>query len=181
VVRVDRFGRRYGRDPWAPPRPTVAEVDEGHEYENATHVYRPGGPGEPDRVLVAAIELVSPGNKDRPAARAAFASNCVDLVRQNVCVSLIDLVTTMSFNLYAHVLGLMRKSDPTFSPIPPATYAATIRRAPVGVRYRLESWGFPMAIGERLSSLPISLTETTGFTLDLESSCEDVCRILRLP
>jgi hypothetical protein len=159
----------------------VAEDDEGHPYEYAAHIYRPGGPCEPDRVLVASIELVSPGNKDRPAARAALASKCVDLVRKNVCVSLVDLVGTMRHNLYADVLDLMGKADPTFSLTPPAMYAATVRRVPNGVRYRLESWGFRMAVGERLPSLPIYLTETSGLTLDLEASYEDVCRILRLP
>jgi hypothetical protein len=31
---------------------------------------------EANRTLVAAVELVSPSNKDRPASREAFATKC---------------------------------------------------------------------------------------------------------
>src|SRR3954467_9006932 len=36
--------------------------------------------------LVAAIELVSPGNKDRPAERRAFATKCASYLYQGISV-----------------------------------------------------------------------------------------------
>ena len=39
------------------------------------------------RVLVAAIELVSPSNKDRPDERMAFAAKCATLHRRTNCTT----------------------------------------------------------------------------------------------
>jgi hypothetical protein len=50
--------------------------------------------------LVAAIELISPANKDRPAARQQFVSKCAALLRQDVCVVLVDVIGSKDFNLY---------------------------------------------------------------------------------
>ena len=43
--------------------------------------------------LVAAIELISPSNKDRPEQRQAFAVKCASYLHQGVSLILIDIVT----------------------------------------------------------------------------------------
>ena len=43
--------------------------------------------------LVAAIELVSPANKDRPAHRDAFTAKCASLLQQGVGLLIVDIVT----------------------------------------------------------------------------------------
>lgn len=59
--------------------PVVAlEAEEEEEYEYELRVYD----AERERTLVAAIELVSPANKDRPRARNAFVAKCAELVRR---------------------------------------------------------------------------------------------------
>ena len=67
---------------------------------------------ERGRQLVAAIELVSPANKDRPENRRAFAVKVAALLQKEVCVSIVDLVTVRQFNLYADLLELIGGADP---------------------------------------------------------------------
>ena len=55
---------------------------------------------ERDRRLVAAVEIVSPANKDRPESRQLFVAKCFNLLRQDVCLSIVDLVTIRQFNFY---------------------------------------------------------------------------------
>ncbi len=91
------------------------------------------------RRLVAAIEIVSPSNKDRPESRRAFVAKAATLLQQDVCVSVVDLVTIRQFNLYGDLLALVGGSDPMLDPEPPALYAVTVRgRKRVG--RRPDSW-----------------------------------------
>ena len=43
--------------------------------------------------LVGAIELVSPGNKDRPAQRLAFVTKCQSYLAQGISLIVMDVVT----------------------------------------------------------------------------------------
>src|SRR5580704_12968629 len=79
------------------------------------------------RTLVATIEIVSPANKDRPEHRNAFVGKCAALIQKGVAVSIVDLVTTRHFNLYAEVLAFVGHTDPTLSDPPPHIYAASCR------------------------------------------------------
>ena len=63
---------------WAPARPSLAvetSLPDFDEYEVRIYDARRG------RHLVAAIEIVSPGNKDRPEHRNAFIGKCAALLR----------------------------------------------------------------------------------------------------
>lgn len=137
---------------WAPPLPTLTlELDptEFYEYEVLIFDQQRG------RELVAAIELVSPVNKDRPDSRPAFVAKCSALLQKKICVSIVDLVTVKNFNLYCEVLDIFGQSDPAFAPQPPATYAVTCRSHNLATRSRFESWAYPMVVGQRLPVLPI--------------------------
>src|SRR5215207_3920258 len=60
-----------GAAPWSPPAPTLTletDLPEQDEYEVRVYDARRG------RHLVAAIEIVSPSNKDRPESRRAFVA-----------------------------------------------------------------------------------------------------------
>ena len=69
-----------------------------------------------NRRLVAAIEIVSPSNKDRPETRQVFVAICEALLRRGVSVAIVDVVTEKNFNLYAELLELRGQCD---SPSPP--------------------------------------------------------------
>lgn len=57
--------------------------------------------------LVAAIELVSPANKDRPANRRMFAVKCASYLQSGVSVIIVDVVMQRSGNLFAELLDLL--------------------------------------------------------------------------
>lgn len=162
---------------WAPPEPTLdvdTDLTEQYEYEVLVFDESRG------RQLVAAVEIVSPANKDRPENRQAFVSKCAGLLQKRVCVSIVDLVTTRHFNLYADLLELMHRSDPALAPTPPSTYAVTCRGHKVGIQPRFQTWAYPLVVGQTLPTLPIWLTEDLWVSLDLESSYEETCRALRI-
>jgi hypothetical protein len=134
--------------------------------------------------LVAAVKIVSPGNKDRPESRRAFVSKCAALLRHDVSVALVDVVTIRPFNLYAELLAFIGQADPTLAAGPPPLYATAGRRksAPDSPRprSRLQTWAYPLAIGQPLPTLPLWLADDLAVPLELEASYEETCRILRI-
>lgn len=128
--------------------------------------------------LVAAVEIVSPANKDRPESRRLFVAKCSALLAKGVCVGIVDLVTTRRLNLYGDLLELVGECDPFLSPEPPPMYAVVCRFRRDGDKPRLASWLRTLAIGERLPTLPLWLSDNLFVPLELESSHEESCRIL---
>ena len=55
--------------------------------------------------LVGAIELVSPGNKDRPETRRAFAAKCVSYLTRGIGLIVVDIVTNRLANLHNEVMA----------------------------------------------------------------------------
>jgi len=162
---------------WAPPQPTLAvdtELAEQYEYEVKVYDQSRG------RLLVAAVEIVSPANKDRRENRRALVTKCAALLQQDVCVSIVDLVTTRNFNLYADLLALLDLSDPACVPSPPPVYAVTCRGRKTSQATRLEAWAYPLALGQPLPTLPMWLSEELVVSLELEASYEATCRVLRI-
>lgn len=82
---------------------------------------------EHGRILVAAIEIVSPSSKDQPATREVFVGKVATLLQQGICVSIVDLVSVRQANLYAELLTQLGRSDPSLGETPPHLYAVTLR------------------------------------------------------
>jgi hypothetical protein len=159
----------------APTWASEADVAEFDEYE--VQVY-----DDARHTLVAAIEIVSPGNKDRPEARAAFAGKVAALLRRGVCMSIVDVVTERRFNLYTDALDLIGLVDPTLAEPKPGIYAATIRKRSGATRKAIvDTWFFPLAVGQPLPSIPLWLDDKNYRTIDLEASYAETCRALRIP
>jgi hypothetical protein len=161
---------------WAPTRPTVllnSDVPTPPEYEVRVYDERHG------RRLVAAVEIVSPGNKDRPENRDAFVSKCHALLQQDVCVVIVDPVTDRPANLYAELAERIGASPPAVAGSP--IYAVSCRGIRAPDRWRVEAWEHVLAIGSPLPTLPLWLTDRLSVPLELEASYEDTCRGLRIP
>src|SRR5439155_20092179 len=77
--------------------------------------------------LVAAIELVSPANKDRPAHRLAFSTKCASYLAQGIALVIIDIVTTRQANLHDEMMHLLGHGDQYPLPGGTALYAAAYR------------------------------------------------------
>jgi Protein of unknown function (DUF4058) len=163
---------------WAPPKPTLTletELPDQDEYEVRVYDARHG------RRLVAAIDIVSPSNKDRPESRRAFVAKVATLLQRDVSVSIVDVVTIRQFNLYADLLDLIGGSDPMLGTDPPALYAVTARgRKRARERPVLDTWFDLIALGQALPTLPIWLDDDLGVFLNLETSYEETCRVLRI-
>ena len=153
------------------PAVVTLETDPPEEYEYEVRIFDL----ERDRELVAAIELVSPANKDRPPSRDAFVAKCAALLRQGVAVSVVDLVTTRRHNLYAQLMEFIGHPDRTMSVEGPPTYAASCRWVTRGTRARLEAWSYTLVVGESLPTLPLWLDNELVVPLDLEASYEKAC------
>jgi hypothetical protein len=162
---------------WAPPQPSLevqTALGDFDEYE--VRVYD----AQRERRLVAAIELISPSNKDRPEARSQFVSKCAALLRSGVCVVLVDIVTSKQFNLYSELLSLIGKRDPSLPQPPSSIYAVSCRWHPRGINYWLEAWNYDLSLDQPLPSLPLWLSESLAISLDLDASYEQTCRDLRI-
>ncbi|HTU16829.1 MAG TPA: hypothetical protein VMG10_02100 [Gemmataceae bacterium] len=127
---------------------------------------------ERGRQLVAAIELVSPENKDRPQKRNAFVGKCAALLQKGVAVSIVDVVTPRQFNLYAELLDFLGQNDQTLGETLPHLYAASCRWRPLDKRMLLQTWSHTLRLDRPLPTLPAWLTEKLAVPLDQEQSYE---------
>ena len=162
---------------WAPSRPTLA-VETGlpaaDEYEVRVFDTKRG------RRLVAALEIVSPANKDRPEHRRVFVAKCAALLQRGVSVCVVDLVTVRDFNLYADLLDLLGQGDPSLGTEQATLYAVSCRWRVRDGAGLLEAWNHPLAVGRPLPTLPLWLTDDLAVPLELEQTYEQTCRDLRI-
>jgi hypothetical protein len=157
---------------WAPAKPNLSvatSLSEFDEYEVRIFDHKRG------RKLVAAIEIVSPANKDRPEHRNVFVAKCASLLQQGVAVSIIDLVTVRHFNLYVDLLTFIGHNDPTIIDPPPDLYAASCRWIKQRKQALLEAWSHTLSLEAPLPILPLWLSSEIVIPLDLELSYEQAC------
>jgi hypothetical protein len=169
--------QQNGTDPvsqWEPESPALAvatTIDEHAEY--SVQIYDT----ERGRQLVAAIEIVSPANKDRPESRRVFVGKCAALLQAGVAVSIIDLVTNRHFNLYRDLLEMIGHQDSTMSPNA-NLYATSCRVFNQNGKMILQAWSHVLTVGKALPTLPLWLRGDLAIPLDLEKSYEQACEDL---
>jgi hypothetical protein len=96
------------------------------------------------KTLVGAIELISPGNKDRPEERRAFATKCASYLYRGVSLVIIDIVTNRRANLHNDTMRLMAAADEMTCPTTPACMRSRIGRC-------CETTNRPSTSGRRLA------------------------------
>jgi len=131
--------------------------------------------------LVGAIELVSPGNKDWPEERHAFAVKCASYLFQGVSVIVIDIVTTRKANLHNETMRLVNAPAAVALPAETDLYAAAYRPVLREDRPEIDVWPVPCALGSPLPVLPLRLTGDLFVPVDVEASYQEACRRRRLP
>ncbi len=167
-----RLPQGYVAAPTVHPGSQETEVPDYDEY--SVQIYD----AERGRQLVATIELVSPGNKDRPEKRNAFVGKCAALLQKGVAISIVDVVTPRQVNLYAELLQFLGQSDPSLGEPLPHLYAVSCRWRPQDKRMLLQTWSHTLALGQLLPTLPLWLTGQLAVPLDLEQSYEQACHDL---
>ena len=130
------------------------------------------------RRLVAAVEIVSPRNKDRSSSREEFVSKCHAMLQQGVCVVIVDPVTTRSANLYAELAARIGAKPPATAAEP--IYAVSCRSFYYRDRHRVQAWEHTLGIGAPLPTLPLWISDSKYVPLELERTYEETCRGLRI-
>src|SRR5947209_10092644 len=107
--------------------------------------------------LVAAIELISPGNKDRPTERRAFATKVASYLYQGISVIIVDIVTNRRANLHNEVLRVMEANESLQLPAETSLYAVAYRPLRRSHGDEIDLWRAPVALGAALATLPLGL------------------------
>src|SRR4051812_49259799 len=125
--------------------------------------------------LRAAIELVSPANKDRPGSRRVFAAKCAGYLRRGVSVMVIDIVTERLANLHAEILNALDRAEEPVWESPSHLSAVSYRGVLEADPPRLEVWPEVLTVGSNLPVLPLWLELDLSVPLPLEESYAVTC------
>jgi hypothetical protein len=128
--------------------------------------------------LVAVVELVSPGNKDRSETRHAFAAKCAGYLQEQVSVVVVDVVTARHANLHRELLEMFGRIPSETAA--PDLYAVSYRNRKTQGKWHLDLWPCALVVGGSLPSVPLWLDRQLAVQLDLENSYEETCRVLRI-
>jgi hypothetical protein len=161
---------------WSPPAPTLTMPTAFVETFEVQVFNTEEGPR-----LVAAIELVSPRNKDRAEARRAFAVKCASYLAQAISLIVVDVVTNRQANLHDEIVGLMPSGAAFAFPGTPRLYASAYQPILREEQEQLDAWLHPLAVGQELPTLPLALTAEIVLPINLETTYLEACRKLRLP
>jgi hypothetical protein len=135
---------------------------------------------EGGRTLVAAIELVSPGNKDRSTKRRLFAAKCATYLSRGVGLIVLDVVTSRQGNLHNELADLLQLDAAFRMPAGQSLYAVAYRPFRIGDDEKVEAWPTQLTVGEPLPKVPLSLGAEWCVPVDLEESYRDACQRRRL-
>jgi hypothetical protein len=120
--------------------------------------------------LVAAIELVSPGNKDRDDARRAFAVKCAAYLQRGIGLMVVDIVTSRQANLHDQLMALLGHTDGFTFPGPTPLYATAYRPAHREDRNEIDLWREALGVGQPLPTLPLAVRGLGCLPIDLEET-----------
>lgn len=124
---------------------------------------------EKDGRLVAAIELVSPRNKDRPSAREQYATRYVAYLRAGVHLLLVDVHRRpVDFGFSQSIAAALESDLPSMVAPSAASYRVGATAATGG--RMLAIWQRPLRVDEVLPTMELALTGDLTIDLDLEST-----------
>lgn len=128
-------------------------------------------------ILAAAVELVSPGNKDRPEMRQAFVAKCSSYLQQGVGVVIVDIVTVRHANLHD---DLVESLGGNLGRMGTGLYTSAYRPVRLEDSDHHDVWASELFLGSPLPTMPLALRRGPTLPLDLEASYRDACRRSRL-
>lgn len=131
-------------------------------------------------VLVGAIELASPGNKDSAAERRAFAAKCANYLHEGVSLIVLDVVTNRHGNLHNEMVDLMRCESTFHFGREESLYAVGYRPIRRESADLVDLWPTELFLGQLLPTLPLYLRGDVCVPVELEASYSDARRRLRL-
>jgi hypothetical protein len=135
---------------------------------------------EGGRTLVAAIELVSPANKDRASKRRLFAAKCATYLSRGIGLILVDVVTSRQGNLHNELIDLLDLELTFQMPVEQTLYSVAYRPLRSDGAERIETWPYALAVGQPLPVMPLSLEAEQCVPVNLESAYQDACHRRRV-
>jgi hypothetical protein len=132
--------------------------------------------------LIAAIELVSPRNKDRPDSKETYTNRYLGYLRLGVHLLLVDVLPRpRRFSFSDAITSSLRLELP---PLPPP-FAAAYRVGevvPVGddMGSLLAVWRRPLQVGQPLPALPLPLSVHQAILIDLEETYQRAAKMAYL-
>ncbi|MFO0964544.1 MAG: DUF4058 family protein [Gemmataceae bacterium] len=119
--------------------------------------------------LIAAVELVSPRNKDRPASRDAYLARYLGYLLEGVHLLLVDVHRRpLGFSFPGRLAQEMSIQQPEL-PAPNAVSYRVGEAAAAGGRM-LAIWRRTLTVGSPLPSVPLALSVETAVSVDLEKT-----------
>jgi hypothetical protein len=168
-------GSRGGVAVYSPPAPVLTlETDLFQEDLFEVQVFD----DELGENLVAAIELISPRNKDRPQSRHEFVVKCASLLKAQVSLVLIDIVTNRHANLFRDLMEYLEIPEPA-NPLPGHLYCCSLLPRGSNGHAKVDVWPEILQVGAVLPRLPLWLRDDLPVPLELESTYEETCGDLR--
>ncbi len=159
---------------YAPPRALTAIPAVFPDRFEVRVFSRPYG-----RQLVGAIELVSPGNKDREEERQAFVAKCANYLQQGVSVVVIDVVTNRRANLHNELLHFLNAPAGRL-PDDVSLYAAAYRPVLRDQTPQIDVWAERCSVASVLPTMPLRLTGDLFVPVEFEATYVETCRQRRL-
>lgn len=162
---------------YAPPQATLTIPIAFPAMDVFEILIRPEGSAR----LAAAIELVSPNNKDRPGNRKAFAVKCASYLHEGAALVVIDIVTNRSGYLPQDILDLLVEPASARLPNADTLYALACRTAGSPDKQTiLEAWPEKLELGTRLPTMPLWLGQDFVIGVPFEESYTETCKMLRI-
>lgn len=131
--------------------------------------------------LRAAVELISPRNRDRPQSRQVFVTRCASYHHRGVSLVLVDIVTNRHSNLHGEFLNFLQRNGTPPWQSPTNLYAVAYQKVLKQGQRRLEMWWEVLRLGEPLPSLPLWIDVDQAVPLPLEESFVEARRTVRFP
>ena len=170
-------GANVAAEPWSPAAPvlTVPFAAVTDRVEVLVYDSREGP------VLAAAVELVSPANKDRPSHREAFVAKCQTYLQAGAGLVIVDVVTDRSAQLHDELLARVATEPRTPGQPALSLYASAYRPVERDGKSTLDVWLELLGVGQPLPMLPLWLRGGLCVPADLSGSYGRTCREQRLP
>jgi hypothetical protein len=132
------------------------------EPETSVYVERGGR-------LVAAVEVISPRNKDRPIARDAYSARYLGYLLDGAHLVLIDVHRRPSgFSFADRIAAALDLKSPPFPP--PLAVSYRVGEPAANGGRLLGIWRRPLAVGSPLPTIPLPLSTALEVALDLEQT-----------
>ena len=155
----DAAGAETSTNPTEPDEEiAVATLDP----ETAVYVERQGR-------LVAAVELISPRNKDRPISRSTYLARYLGYLLDGAHLVLIDVHRRpVGFSFADRIATELDLKQP--SVVPPMSVSYRVGEPAATGGRLLAIWRRPMTVGNTLPAIPLPLSFEQEVSLDLETT-----------